>query len=366
MERKRLFRSKKQRSKEHKEGKKPQIDFIKNPVFTDDKNCEIFKELETRAREAVNNKKIFTIIGGYDIIRQSLIERGWIEKLLDIEANKCTVNEKLISETVCDYDARRIVLSHLVKSSPTYFIWQPKHFDGISFKGSNPYRNRINRMRTFDYTVKEGLHNITENIQWHIIEDLTELNYPRSYLLMDPYQREYFQQEFRRSLIASFILFVNDNFDSVFSETAPIASEVIFISLSRMEKYIKIKQDLYIGFDKLPHSVTFTELMKDVHQVIYQEKKIKFPEFYDEVSMVKLKTNIQLMATDINIYWPESKYDGYYNIWILKPINRSRGFGVLLFKEIEKLFEHVLKHTENKYIVQKYVGKWEYFLAYIY
>jgi glutathione synthase/RimK-type ligase-like ATP-grasp enzyme len=73
--------------------------------------------------------------------------------------------------------------------------------------------------------------------------------------------------------------------------------------------------------------------------------------------MVKLKTNIQLMATDINIYWPESKYDGYYNIWILKPINRSRGFGVLLFKEIEKLFEHVMKHTENKYIVQKYVGE---------
>lgn len=40
--------------------------------------------------------------------------------------------------------------------------------------------------------------------------------------------------------------------------------------------------------------------------------------------------------------------------WILKPINRSRGYGVVLVEDCSRIFEHVLRHSENKYIVQKY------------
>lgn len=358
MDKKKRLRSKKQRNKErNKTGKKRPKDFVKNPMFTKDDNCEIFKALESKAHEAINGKKIFTIIGGYDILRQSLVGRGWIEKLLDIEVNRCVVNEKLISQAGEDYDAKRMVLSHLVKSSPTYFIWQPKHFDGIPYNVNYPFRNRINRMRTFDFTVKEGLHNLAENIQWHIIEDLTELNYPRSYLLMDHYQREHFLNEFRRSLISCFLNYCNDYFDIIFSKNGPVSSELIFNSLHRMEQYIKIKQDFYIDSDKMSHNMTFAELTKDIHYVVHLDKKIRYPEYYDNVAMDKLKATIEATALEITANWPDSKYDGHNNIWILKPINRSRGIGVVLMRDVEKMFDHVIRHNENKYIVQKYVGK---------
>lgn len=335
------------------------VDFIKNPSFTDDATMEIFKELEGKAHQAINSKKVFTVVGGFDAIRHSMLLRGWIEKILDFQANKSVVDEKMISETVTCFDTRRVVLSHLVKQSPVYFIWQPKHFDGIQLNINYPLRNRVNRLRTSDFTLKEGLHNLAENIQWHIIEDVSELNYPRSFLLMDLYQRDYFMQEFRRTMITSFLFFLNDyeNFDRLFSTESSIPIDLIYNCIQRVEYNIKVKQHLCIDLEKTTSTTAFNELAKQIDQVVNLGKKIRYPEYMHGFSMEKLKTNIKIAVAEIHVYWPESKYDGYRNIWILKPINKSRGYGVVLMRDIEKICDHVIRHTENKYIVQKYCGK---------
>lgn len=335
------------------------VDFIKNPSFTDDANCEIFKALEAKAHHAINGRKVFTVVGGFEVIRQSLLARGWTEKVLDIPSNKSSVDEKMIRETVGCFDTTRIVLSHILKQSPIYFIWQPKYFDGIPININYPLRNRINRLRTSDFTLKEGLHNLAENIQWHIIEDVSELNYPRSYLLMDLYQRDYFIHEFRRTMITSFLSFLNDaeNFDRLFSEEAQIPIDLIYNCIQRVEYYIKVKQHLCIDLEKNMNNSAFNEMSKQIDLVVNQRRKIRYPEYMHNFSMEKLKTNIKICVAEIHVYWPESKYDGHRNIWILKPINKSRGYGVVLLKDIEKICDHVVRHTENKYIIQKYCGE---------
>lgn len=344
--------------------KKNLIDFIKNPSFIDDANCVIFKELEARAYQAINDKKIFTVLGGFEVIRESLLSRGWIEKILDIQSNKYSVDEKIISDTVSCSNATRIVLSQLAKHSPVYFIWQPKYFDGISININYPFRNRINRLRTSDFTLKEGLHNLVENIQWHIIEDVSELNYPRSYLLMDPYQRDTFIQEFQKTMITSFLFFLNDteDFDRLFSEKAVVSIDLIYNCIRRVEHYIKVKQHLCIDFEKNINNLVFKDLAKQIDLVVNQRQKIRYPEYIHNFSMEKLKTTIRICVAEIHVNWPESKYDGYKNIWILKPINKSRGYGVILMKDIEAICDHVNMHTENKYIIQKYCGKFDNFL----
>jgi hypothetical protein len=132
------------------------VDFIKKPLFENEENCRIFKDLEAKAYHAINTKKIFTIVGGFDGIRQALIARGWIEKMLDVQVNKIVVDEKMIEKTVGSFDTTRIVLSHLchVRHSPVYFIWQPKHFD-LPLNINYPLKNRIMRTRTSDFTLKE-------------------------------------------------------------------------------------------------------------------------------------------------------------------------------------------------------------------
>lgn len=301
-------------------------DFIKNPLFTDDANCEIFKALEAKAHTAINSKKVFSVVGGFEVIRRSLLARGWIEKVLEIPAHKVAVDEKMISETTTNFNTARIVLSQLVKQSPVYFIWQPKYFDSplnINF----PLRNRINRLRTSDFTLKEGLHNLAENIQWHIIEDISELNYPRSFLLMDMYHRDYFLQEFRRTMITSFLFFLNDyeNLDHLFSEDASVPIDLIYNCIQRVEFSIKVKQHLSVDSDKATSNSIFNELAKQIDLVVNQRKKIKYPEYMHSFSMEKLKTNIKIAVAEIHVYWPDSKHDGHRNIWILKPINKSRG-----------------------------------------
>lgn len=356
-DRKKSRRASKKRNKNGKISSKAHTDFIKNPIFTDEENLEIFKVLESRAQEATNNKRIFTIVGSFDVLRQSLIARGWIEKIPEAESSKTLINEKVISETATDYDTLRLVLSQLVRSSPTYLIWQPKHYEGFLVNVHHPYRNRINRMRFFDFTLKEGLHNLAENIQWHIIEDLTELTYPRSFLLMDLYQRDYFLQEFRRSLIASFIFFVHENFDSVFTSDGTVAIEVVFNCLQRVEQYVKVKQHLCIDQDKMNNNTAFNEISKQIELVVHEGKKIKMPSYIEGISLQKLKENVKIATAEIHVYWPDSVFDGYFNLWILKPINRSRGFGIVVLRDVEKIFEHVMRHSENKYIIQKYIGE---------
>lgn len=335
------------------------VDFIKNPSFTDEGNCEIFKQLEARAHEAINGKKVFTVIGGFEVIRQSLLARGWIEKIIDGNPQNFTIDEKMISATVGSFDTTRIVLSRLVKQSPVYFIWQPKYFDGISINVHNPLRNRVNRLRTSDFTLKEGLHNLAENIHWHLIEGVTVLNYPRSFLLMDIYQRDYFVQEFRRTMITSFLFFLNDHpkFDSLFSDEATIPFETITSSINRVEYFIKVKNHLCVDLEIFSNNAALNELTRSIDVVVNQKKKIRYPEYLSGFSMSKLRTNIKICVAEIHVYWPESKYDGHRNIWILKPINKSRGYGVVLMKDLDRICEHVVRHTENKYIVQKYCGK---------
>lgn len=330
---------------------------MKNPIFTSDENLEMFKALEARAHMAINNKRVFMIIGGFDVLRQSLIGRGWVEKIPEVDANKIIIDEKIISECAGSYDTLRMVLSQLVKSSPTYFIWQPKHFEGFLVNVHHPYRNRVNRMRFFDFTLKEGLHNLAENIQWHIIEDLTELTYPRSFLLMDLYQRDYFLQEFRRSLITSFIFFVNDNFDDLFMHDGNISINVIFNCLERIEQYVKVKQHLTIDAEKTNNVITFNEISRIIELIVHEDRKIKMPDYTEGISMLKLKEKVKIATAEIHVYWPETLYDGHSNLWILKPINKSRGFGVVVMKDVEKIFDHVVRHVENKYIVQKYIGR---------
>lgn len=278
-------------------------DFLRNPIFEDDDNLQIFKALEAEAHEAINSKKIFSVIGGFEVIRQCLLSRGWIEKILD-GGKRYKIDETMISESVESSDIKRIVLSNLLFRSPVYFIWQPKYFE-IPININYPFRNRINRLRTSDFTLKEGLHNLAESIQWHTIEDISELNYPRSFLMMDIYQRDFFNEEYRRTAITSFINFLNEqeNIETLFSEYGEIPVELVFTCLQRLDVHVKIKQHLCIDLDKLlPNSAAaFNALQMQIADVISNGKKFRYPTYINNFSMEKFRTNIRVAAAEIHV-----------------------------------------------------------------
>lgn len=298
----------------------------------------------------VSGRKIFTVIGGFEYIRQSLLERGWIERYLD-NKNRTVVSEQLIKLSLTCAATERLILSFMVRSSPVYFIWQPKYFEGLTHNIHYPIRNRLNRIRASDFTLKEGLHNCAENIQWHQIEGVSDhFSYQRSFLLTDIYKREEFVQEYKRTDIMSFLTFLNEaqDFENLFDEHGTVPMECITIAIMKVEQYINNKQHLFIdqfNTNEISQSTT-NELLKNIHLIMTEKKKIK-------LSVEKLKADVKIAIAEININWHQSRYDGHCNLWIIKPVNEARGYGVVLMKEADK----VVKHSENKYIAQKYIGE---------
>lgn len=284
------------------------------PLLEDENNLLLFKSLEIVAHEAINSQKIFLLIGGFDVIRKCLVERGWIEKYLDI--NNSQLTEKLISESVECTDKTKLIYAHLVKNSPIYFSWTPKHFSHNFPNISVPLRNRINRIRTLDFSNKDGLHNIAENIQWSTVENLSQLNYPRSYLLMNTFQRDFFLSEFRRTSITSFLFFLNNcvNLNILFSKEGIVPVDLIYNSIDRIEHLIRVKQHLSFDIEK-SNEALMTTLAQQIDLVLRQQKKIRFPEYVSNFPTEKLKTKIKIAVAEIHVHWPDSKYDLDYNMW---------------------------------------------------
>lgn len=59
-------------------------------------------------------------------------------------------------------------------------------------------------------------------------------------------------------------------------------------------------------------------------------------------------------------YWHQLDMDGVFNIWILKPGNRSRGRGIVLMNKIEDVMAKInpANKSDSRYVVQKYIGKY--------
>ena len=284
------------------------------PSFADDRNLETYKNFEARARKAVNSKKIFYLVGGFEIIRTALITRGWIERC---DQTHKYLTEKMICESRGDFDKTRQILSYLVRNNIVSMIWGPKYIYCVPRSTINHFRNRIHRTRVSDFCLKEGLHNIAENIQWNTVEDLSELNYPRSFLLLNENQRNVFSNEFQKTMLTSFIFYLHNiqNLTYLFSTDGFIEVDLIFDVLKRLQYLIKHKKHLCIDEEKLTESTHQFSMAHQIDMVMREKKKIRSPEDLNILFIEKLKFKISLSVSQIYTNWPDSKYDATNNIW---------------------------------------------------
>lgn len=240
------------------------------------------------------------------------------------------ITEKLVRESVGDEDKLRVVLSQLVRNSYAAFIWGPKYLDVVPKTILNHFRNRIHRTRVSDFCLKEGLHNIAENIQWSTVEDFSELNYPRSFLLLNANQRKLFSIEFETTVLKSFIIFLKktDDICDLFSADGCVEIDLMHNILDSIESVIKFKQTLCMSADKSSDDVGFTAVHQ-VMEIMRGNKTFRSPLNFSKSFIEKLKLKISMIAYQISNHWPDSKYDSTNNIWY----------------EIEKLNDSIKSHS---------------------
>lgn len=220
---------------------KKQVIATENPVL-----FEKFRLLEAKANEAINARRVFTIIGGFEVIRQCLSERNWIEKVNESVTSPMDNGyenlDRLVDDAKNGNEAEKKILSKMVRSSPAHFIWQPKHFQ-LPPNLCHPLKNRIVRSKVSDFTIKEGLTNLANNIHWYQSEGVSELNYQRTHFLNDRLNRDAFVEDFRLTATSSFLVYLNHacEFIEHFHEQGTISTECILFAIQKIEHAMKIK-----------------------------------------------------------------------------------------------------------------------------
>ncbi|CRK97365.1 CLUMA_CG010756, isoform A [Clunio marinus] len=310
------------------------------------------KELEDRIRKARMEKKIFVVFSGYEKIRESLLKRGWLEKIPDHRLY-------LISPT-----SEKFALGMLMKTTPFNFIWQRKTRPLKNVKDLNPCTNSIVRQRYMDFTTKDGINNCADNFKWNFIEGHTDLTYQRSHILSDKAMREEFSKDFRRTTLTNYILFldcfmfIDNEIDFFFTISRKgISVDSIDFALKKVEDLIAEDKKVDYDDDHEKILLKFTkhemELLDEIRQIINGTKRFKLLSHFD-YSILRLQ--IDECALKILSHWPYLKYDGFKNVWIVKLIGSSSGYNVTVMNNEDK----ILKATENishRYIVQKYVER---------
>lgn len=309
------------------------------------------KDVEEKVKKAKKEKKIFMVLGGYEKIRQSLIDRGWIERIPD--------DRLLMVPSTSD----RYIQALLCKNLSCFFFWQPRYRPVDNIRSVMPAVSSIIRENRLNFTSKDGLNNCAENFHWYHIDGLTDLNHQRSYVLVDKASKEEFSENFKRTAFTNFIMFLNDNrndFESFFTTAdSGISTRIVELVIQNIELIIKIENhdDLDSNFNLFDFSSNILkdlkEMMTKIRQIINGTRKLKF---VDDMLVNVCKSQVVSCAEIINAQWPQVKYDGYYNIWIMKPIGTSSGYGVTVVNSESKILQDA-RMSSRPFIVQKYIGK---------
>lgn len=308
-------------------------------------------EMEEKIRQAKKDKKIFTIVSGYEPLRQSLMNRGWIEKVPDPQL-------MLITPTT-----ERYILALFLKNQPFHLIWQPHSRPIENAHNGMPLINSIVREPNFNFTSKDGLNNIALNFHWYHIEGLTNLSYQRSHVMLDKNARDEFIEDFRRTAFTSFLMFLDKNekdFESFFTnDDEAITTDCVEFSVQKIHLLIKLENhddldtsNLFDVCAKFPKHQK--EMLNNIGQIKNGTKKFQFQSnFLIDVCKSQVKECVEAMLKQ----WPHLKYDGFNNVWILKPIGQSSGYGVTVMNAEEQILQAARSWSSKTLIAQKYLGE---------
>lgn len=336
---------------------------------------ERLNQLRKIVENAVNQQKVFTVRGGWGMIRQQLLKRDWLEKIDPAKdpnsgryrsANTFAMNEELVSNLPAKQDwespsayaekCEKLIINRLLQRVDVNFFWSTKR-DQIDVKQRTNPNRIVNRFSRSLFASKEGLALLLQNYYWFTEPEVAHVNFPRCYVLGFPEHFNHFVDNFRMTAcigLLKYVTHVYDNTKDKFDLESP-DGKVPLITLKfatdRCLEYIASQKHLDLDRDFvriMDHE--WQKFLSNYYLIVHNNEMFKQEE---ESVIIPMILTAKTVLKDVAKYWTEYETDGHRNIWILKPGNKCRGRGILLvkyLKEVEKIMTLKLKYVVQKYI----------------
>ncbi|XP_058447391.1 tubulin glycylase 3B [Malaya genurostris] len=319
-------------------------------------NFHKHKQLKIKIAAAVEKKNIFSIVGPYPALRKALKKRNWLEK--QTASNSLVQNlsvHSLLHKAQEGNEYEEALISKILKPHNADFIWQNRHMkETKKDRFYTPFRSRIYYERNFDFTMKEGLVKVTEFIQWFQEMGVAELDCPRTHLLDTEDAITRFLEDFQLTACTSFLYYLSKFLDSLFDENGTKTVGIIHTAMKYCKYHLACGRHEDVDYQEYCEPLLTPEDRATISDLLLNGARFEPLPGHEILSLVAQVKKLVLEAAK---QFPDMKIDGVRNIWILKPGNRCRGLGIMIFNDDRKLLNYVDSNSELKYVAQKYIEK---------
>lgn len=315
-----------------------------------------YLKLKHKAMEAMKNRKIFTAKGKNSMaVRRALLDRGWIEKLPSSKNNTKIAQNNPKGMSIDKQE--KIILSSFLEEHNPNLIW-----GGINTYTVNDETLDdpiMNKLEVNEYwSTKERLCQFLRDTSWYYIEDVAEVDAPRTYSNANIDELGEFIKDYLLTACTSMLRWVVANVEKnkpVFKNTGTISSSVFIFAINRCKEFLFMKENVDID-KKICAQVTSGqwEYFLSKYTSLISGKEL-FKDDKDRNLLILIAYAKCLMDRIIKLR-PQLSCEGWYDIWIVKPSEASSNKKVIVSSDLDSMLL-TLSNTADVYVVQKYIGK---------
>ncbi|XP_056633215.1 tubulin glycylase 3A-like [Diorhabda sublineata] len=331
-------------------------------VITSERLLKLRKTMEMATRD----HKVFSIRGGWPVIRRELLKRNWLEKVEPAVKQKFSAIDDVTSnlpakqdwESTQSYEEKceKTIISRMLQNYDVDFYWSMRKDQCDLQHRANSFK-LLNRFSRSLYASKEGLALLLQQSYWYNESGVASINFPRTYVLGFPDHYNFFVDDFRMTACLGLLKWFEETYENgdkhdIQSAEGKVPYATLQFAIDRCNDYIAKQKHLDIDKD-LPQiwDHEWEQFLSNYYNIVHQGGY--FIDFSE--SLTNAYANVKSTLKEMRQHWPQYGIDGQKNIWILKPGNKCRGRGIYLVKTITDVDK--VMNLKMKYVVQKYIER---------
>ncbi|XP_063708466.1 tubulin glycylase 3B-like [Culicoides brevitarsis] len=315
--------------------------------------------------KTIAEKRFFRLYGYADCpkLRAELLKRGYLEHI-PLSGRNPLGNlplEKLAENASKGNEYEQTLISRLLEGRAPDFIFIPDR----SYYVHQTVTHQINRVKFvgYNFCLKHELCCIVDIVNQHLRNDLLSndvVRMPRTVRIVDDLGIDEFRECYNWTMITSLVLYMNKNpttLGNFFCQRPIYGIEADGLELALNFITRQIEKRLGTRRSSIPETPFTRNQWRAIERTYIGVVRNQQSIYTSQVKMQYYIDRVSNAAEQIKLFWPETKIEGYRNIWIVKPDGCVDGEGIIMSDEFRKIKSHVEQHDDFVFVIQKYMER---------